>query len=139
MNTADDGSSNTEAARLALARHQRRREQGVPTLSVLVGALDAAVVFWRAWVDSMDWGPAEVAAWTGENREPGRPHTPAGGEGRAVLYVRPPAAGEGGQARHLAEIVERLSRFLVFGGSGFRAGCARRGSGPRRGGCLPAG
>ena len=118
MNPADDEPGQTEAARLALARHQRRREQGVPTLSVLVGETHAAITFWRAWVDSMDSVTAEIAAWTGENRAPGRPHNPAGGDGRAVLYVRPAAVGEDGHGPLLAETVARLSRFLGSAGPG---------------------
>ncbi len=38
----------------ALGRHRRRRAQGVPTLSVLVGSEAEAAEIWRAWCGSAD-------------------------------------------------------------------------------------
>ncbi|HEX8434020.1 endonuclease domain-containing protein [Archangium sp.] len=36
-----------------LERHQRRREQGIPTLTVLAGPPAAAASLWRRWLDSL--------------------------------------------------------------------------------------
>lgn len=40
------------AVALALERHQRRREQGYPTLTVLAGPPGAALSPWRRWLDA---------------------------------------------------------------------------------------
>ncbi|OJH36645.1 DUF559 domain-containing protein [Cystobacter ferrugineus] len=40
------------AAPPALERHQRRREQGIPTLTVLSGPPGAALALWRRWLDA---------------------------------------------------------------------------------------
>ncbi|HZI03366.1 MAG TPA: hypothetical protein VEZ71_05060, partial [Archangium sp.] len=35
-----------------LERHQRRREQGIPKLTVLAGPPGSAMSLWRRWLDS---------------------------------------------------------------------------------------
>lgn len=35
-----------------LERHQRRREQGIPTMTVLAGPAGSALALWRRWLDS---------------------------------------------------------------------------------------
>ncbi len=44
----------------ALSRHQRRREDGIPTLSVLVGPPELAVAAWRAWLRSAGRRPLVI-------------------------------------------------------------------------------
>jgi very-short-patch-repair endonuclease len=39
-------------APLALERHQRRREQGIPTLTVLAGPPSAGLSLWRRWLEA---------------------------------------------------------------------------------------
>ena len=97
--------STGEAAqvRLALARHQRRREQGVPTLTVLIGSADEAVRVWQDWVRSMGWAPARIMR--ADEVDAAELFLTA----EATIYLC--AAGDGGVQR-LAEFVERISRFL---------------------------
>ena len=98
------------AVRLALTRHQRRREQGIPTLGVLVGTPAAAEADWRDWARTTgrnagvrDWGD-------GVENEPTE----------AVLYVCRSSVGNEGQKQttfSLAQTVERLCRVLEAAGA----------------------
>ncbi|HYO70870.1 MAG TPA: DUF559 domain-containing protein [Archangium sp.] len=45
-----------------LERHQRRREQGIPTLTVLAGPPGTASSFWRQWLDSLHRSGCTVIA-----------------------------------------------------------------------------
>lgn len=104
------------AVRLALGRHQQRREQGIPTLGVLVGSPADAVEIWQDWARS-------TGRRVSVRQDPG--DEAVGEPGEAVLYVcrssvevgenRLPAPGP-------AEIVGRLCRrFDAAGGAGANA------------------
>ena len=95
VSTPEPGGQAT--VRLALARHQQRREQGIPTLGVLVGAPVEATAAWRDWARSAG-RPASI-------RRPGE----EGGSqpGESVLFV----CGDAGEPA-LASLVERLCRAL---------------------------
>ncbi len=101
------------AVRQALERHQRRREQGVPTLSVLVGVQAEATAAWADWTAAIGWTPvcleplAPDAWWmTSEGTAPAE-RLP----GVAVLYLCGSASGGKGPL-DLVATVERLSRAL---------------------------
>lgn len=100
MNRSLDQPAERAAVFLALARQQRRREQGVPTLSVLVGEPEQAASAWREWAASMGWKPMilEIGVETGA------------GPGEAVLRVCGGVAD--GQRSTLARDVERVWRML---------------------------
>ncbi len=70
------------AVRLALDRHQLRREQGIPTLGVLIGTAAEAAAAWEAWAQAMGWRadirPASDSAATEETSA-----------GTALLYLCP--------------------------------------------------
>ena len=84
------------AVQIALARHQQRREQGIPTLGVLVGAADA-VAAWQAWASSAGMSVSI-------RRSPLETEAPPG---QSVLFV-----GADVEAADLAWWVERLCRAL---------------------------
>ena len=89
------------AVRLTLARHQLRREQGIPTLGVLIGATAEAEAVWREW--------AQAAGWPVAVREADR-GTEKGTPGAATLYLdRTPDTAA---ATGLAQTVARLCRAL---------------------------
>ena len=96
---------NLDSVILALNRHQRRRAQAIPTLSVLAGAPGAAAAVWQAWVGSVGWPPSVVRPCGGPPDAPWE-DVPADAPGRAVLYRFDPA-GDG-----LDATVERLARWL---------------------------
>ena len=85
------------AVQTVLARHQQRREQGIPTLGVLVGSQDAAKAVWQAWA-----GPAGLSV---SIRRP--PQELEGRPGQSMLFVDADSA-----AASLARTVERLCRAL---------------------------
>src|SRR5689334_5858525 len=47
----------------SLERHQRRREQGIPTLTVLAGPPGAALALWRRWLEARGQ-PLRISAST---------------------------------------------------------------------------
>ncbi len=108
MTPLPDTSPNAGMLRATLDRHQLRREQGVPTLSVLVGEAEAAASAWQAWVRFAGRGPGHIARWpetADELNEFG---------GKAVLFMDTPAGNdEAARARRLAAAVGHLSKLLI--------------------------
>ena len=96
---------NLDSVILALNRHQRRRAQAIPTLSVLAGAPGAAAAVWQAWVGSVGWPPSVVRPCGGQPDAPWE-DVPVDAPGCAVLYRFDPADGG------LAATVARLARWL---------------------------
>lgn len=119
MRASEQAARETEAARavrLALARHQLRREQGIPTLGVLIGTAAQAEAVWREWAQAAGWRVAVREA--GDGREEDAP-------GVAVLHVwrtledlaGGEAGGPGRPGSGLAQTVERLCRELDAAGA----------------------
>ena len=102
----ESASTNTPATRWALDRHQRRRGQGVPTLSVLVGPEEAAVAAWEGWVFSMGWQPTRVANWTGREID--------ASAGVALFVGGTSTEDTRKRARDLSRAVTRLGQLLAM-------------------------
>lgn len=88
---------------LALERHQGRRQQGIPTLGVLIGPPETAAAVWQ------EWAQATGRTASIQNSEDGVQLRP----GEAVLAVCRAASGDG-----LARAVEFLGRALEAAAGG---------------------
>ena len=106
MSVSFDVPTNDDPIRLALDRHQLRRAQGVPTLSVLVGDAKAASQAWRDW--AADHGPTQTARWPQAAAELSL------FMGETILFMdNLSVGGEEERAQRLVEAVGHLSAALV--------------------------
>ena len=107
----DRRTATARAVQLALTRHQLRREQGIPTLGVLIGSKEEAEAAWREWAQGAGW---HAAVW-----EVSEASTAEETAATALLYVfqEPDRAADAGatgakDSGPVARTAERLWRTL---------------------------
>jgi hypothetical protein len=114
MNGFSEEFGGRDAVLLALTRHQQRREQDIPTLSVLVGSREAAIIMWQNWVVSMGWPLSAMAFWPQTHYQASGDIPSIGSQRATVLYVSPPSTESSPErVQPLSAAVEQLSRRLV--------------------------